>query len=299
MISYQQILKKILLKDEEKFFYGLSFVIISLIAIHVILYFNFYKFSSNWIDLESKKTTFILSNNADEKEIPISVSENIKDFLINNTSIDSYKIIDSVTIKDSLGLESIDELSGLDLPMIFQVVSNKKEVVDSIYKNIIDISQNRFVEKYSHEDQLFEISIIVNRIKVIIFIMFLLVFILFSFLVMNIVKAALVSNFKLLEMLQIMGASSIELAKNISQSIIKKILPGALLSLVFVFLVSILLINLFGANFQFFDSSFFVELVFSSLFLLLLFMILFLLFLLIFLTTYLYHFFENRFFDKL
>ena len=29
MISYQQILKKILLKDEEKFFYGLSFVIIS------------------------------------------------------------------------------------------------------------------------------------------------------------------------------------------------------------------------------------------------------------------------------
>ena len=173
MISYQQILKKILLKDEEKFFYGLSFVIISLIAIHVILYFNFYKFSSNWIDLESKKTTFILSNNADEKEIPISVSENIKDFLINNTSIDSYKIIDSVTIKDSLGLESIDELSGLELPMIFQVVSNKKEVVDSIYKNIIDISQNRFVEKYSHEDQLFEISIIVNRIKVIIFIMFL------------------------------------------------------------------------------------------------------------------------------
>ena len=46
-----------------------------------------------------KKTTFILTNNIDEKEIPISISENIKDFLINNSKIDSYKIIDSVAIK--------------------------------------------------------------------------------------------------------------------------------------------------------------------------------------------------------
>ena len=55
MINYQEVLKKILLKDEEKFFHGLSFVVISLIALHVVLYFNFYKFSSNWINLESQK----------------------------------------------------------------------------------------------------------------------------------------------------------------------------------------------------------------------------------------------------
>ena len=53
MINYQEGLKKILLKDEQKFFHGLSFVIISLIAVHVVLYYNFYKFSSNWINLES------------------------------------------------------------------------------------------------------------------------------------------------------------------------------------------------------------------------------------------------------
>ena len=47
--------------------------------------------------------------------------------------------------------------------------------------------------------------------------MFLVVFTLFSFLVMNIIKAALITNFKLLEMLQIMGASSIKLAKNFSK----------------------------------------------------------------------------------
>ena len=280
MINYQEVLKKILLKDEEKFFHGLSFVVISLIALHVVLYFNFYKFSSNWINLESQKTTFILTNNNDEKKIPLSISENIKDFLINNSLIDSYKIIDSSAIKSTLGLDKEDEISGLDLPMVFQVISSEEKTIDSIYKNIIDISENRFVEKYSHEDELFEISIIVNRIKIIIFIMFLVVFTLFSFLVMNIVKAALVTNFKLLEMLQIMGASSIELAKNISQSLIRKILPGSLLSLIFVFSLS-------------------TELIISSLFILVIFLILFLLSLLFFLTIYLFNFFENRFFDKL
>ena len=299
MINYQEVLKKILLKDEEKFFHGLSFVIISLIAVHVVLYFNFYKFSSNWINLESQKTTFILTNNIDEKEIPISISENIEDFLINNSKIDSYKIIDSVAIKNTLGLESEDELSGLDLPMVFQINSSEKKIIDSIYKNIIEISENRFVEKYSHEDQLFEISIIVNRIKIIIFLMFLVVFTLFSFLVMNIIKAALITNFKLLEMLQIMGASSMELAKNISQSLIRKIFPGALLSLIFVFFISMILINLFGANFDYFESSFSTELIISSSLVLVMFLIFFLLSLLIFLTLYLFNFFENRFFDKL
>ena len=130
MINYQEVLKKILLKDEEKFFHGLSFVVISLIALHVVLYFNFYKFSSNWINLESQKTTFILTNNNDEKEIPLSISENIKDFLINNSLIDSYKIIDSSAIKSTLGLDKEDEISGLDLPMVFQVISSEEKTID-------------------------------------------------------------------------------------------------------------------------------------------------------------------------
>ena len=126
--------KKILLKDEQKFFHGLSFVIISLIAVHVVLYFNFYKFSSNWINLESQKTTFILTNNNDEKEIPLSVSENIKDYLINNSIIDSYKIIDSLAIKNILGLDFEDEISGLDLPMVFQVISSEKKQLTKFIK---------------------------------------------------------------------------------------------------------------------------------------------------------------------
>ena len=97
----------------------------------------------------------------------------------------------------------------LDLPMVFQVISSEEKTIDSIYKNIIDISENRFVEKYSEDE--FEICIIVNRIKLLFHYVFSCIYtILF---LMNIVKQ-LVTNFKLLEMPQIMGASSIELAKN-------------------------------------------------------------------------------------
>ena len=78
MIYFQEIIKKTLLKQEEKFFHGLSFIIISLITIHIAVYFNFYKFSSNWLDLESKKTTFIISNSIDEKKIPLDVTEKLQ-----------------------------------------------------------------------------------------------------------------------------------------------------------------------------------------------------------------------------
>ena len=46
---------------------------------------------------------------------------------------------------------------------------------------MLNISENRLVEKHEHEDQLYEIGMIVSRIKSIIFIMLLFVLILFSF----------------------------------------------------------------------------------------------------------------------
>ena len=99
-------------------------------------------------------------------------------------------------------------------------------------------------------------------------------------------------------MLQIMGASSFELAKQISQSIVKKIIPGAILSVIFVYIISSLLIKLFGVNFDFFNSSFFFEINIKTLLLLIVFIGLFLTILLVFLTWYLFYFFEKRFFDK-
>ena len=298
MINYKNVLKNILLKEEENFFHGLSFIITSLIAIHIVIYFNFYKFSSNWIELESKKTTFILTNNFDEKEIPSSVKENIVDYLVENESLEHFKILESDIIKESLGLTGLNNLSGLNLPLIFQVVSDEQQVIDEVYNNLLNISENRLVEKHEHEDQLYEIGMIVSRIKSVIFIMLLFVLILFSFLVMNIVKAALIANLNFVSMLQVMGASSLELAKNISVSIFKKILPGTLLGLLFIFLVSIILIRILGSNFNFFDSAYFSQLLVSNFFLLSGFMVIFTLTFLFFLTTYLFNFFENRFFEK-
>ena len=269
MINYKNVLKNILLKEEEKFFHGLSFIITSLIALHIVIYFNFYKFSSNWIELESKKTTFILTNNFEEKQVPLSIKENIVEYLVKNESLESFKVLESNIIKESLGLTGVNNLSGLNLPLIFQVISDNQNVIDEVYNNLLNISENRLVEKHEHEDQLYEIGMIVSRIKSIIFIMLLFVIILFSFLIMNIVKAALIANLNFVSMLQLMGASSLELAKNISLSIFKKILPGALLGLFFIFLISIILIRILGSNFNFFDSTYFSQLLMSNFFLLL------------------------------
>ena len=298
MIQFQEILKKIILKDEERFFHGLTFVVISLITVHLAIYFNFYKFSENWLELESSKTTFIISNNPDEKKIPLNITSNIEDYLSLNIENFKFKIIEDNLIKESLGLTNFSDMSGLKLPFIFQVETSNKNTVDEVYTTIINLSENRLIEKYSHQDELFEITSLVNRIKLIIFIMLLVVMILFSFLVMNIVKAALKSNYKFLDMLQIMGASSFELSKNISQSVVKKIIPGAILSTIFVYLISTLLIKLFGVNFNFFNSTFFLEINIKTLFLLILFISIFLTVLLVFLTSYLFYFFEKRFFDK-
>ncbi len=298
MIQYQDILKKIIFKDEERFFHGLTFVVISLITIHIAIYFNFYKFSGNWLEIESRKTTFIISNNAEEKKIPLNITSNIEKYLSSNSNNFNFKIIENNLIKESLGLTNFSDMSGLKLPFIFQIETKKKNTIDEVYSTIINLSENRLIEKYSHQDELFEISSLVNRIKLVIFIMLLVIISLFAFLVMNIVKAALVSNYKFLEMLQIMGASSFELAKQISQSIVKKIIPGAILSVIFVYIISSLLIKLFGVNFDFFNSSFFFEINIKTLLLLIVFIGLFLTILLVFLTWYLFYFFEKRFFDK-
>ena len=195
-------------------------------------------------------------------------------------------------------MANFNDITGLRLPFIFQIETENLELVDKIYNKIITISENRVTEKYSHKDELYEITSLFNRIKLIIFIMTIVIVTLFSFLVINVVNAALIGNFKFVEMLQIMGASSFDLSKNISQSLIKKLIPGAILSVVFVYLVSTFLMKLFGSNFDFFDSSFFIETNVMTLLVLIIFIVIFLVLLLFFLMSYSFYFFEKRFFDK-
>ena len=298
MLNFQDLLKKTFLINNNNFIHGISFIVVSLIAIHVAIFFNFYKFSNDWIVGESEKTTFILSKNINEKVIPLEVTSKIISYLEENRELTEFRILDKDLIQESLGIKNIDDIFGLSLPFVFLIQTSEDKIIDEVYTSILKISDNRIVEKYPHKDQLFEVVTLFKRIKVIIFLMLLVISILFAFLVLNITKAALISNYKFLEMIQIMGESSYGLSKNISLSIVKRILPGSIMSIIFVSIVSSLLIKFFGVNFYFFSDNFYFEQTFKTLILLIIFIIILLALLLIFLMLYLFYFFEKRFFDK-
>ena len=248
MLNFQDLLKKTFLINNNSFIHGISFIVVSLIAIHVAIFFNFYKFSNDWIVGESEKTTFILSKNINEKVIPDDVTSKILNYLENNRELTKFRILDKNLIQESLGIKNIDDIFGLSLPFVFLIQNSNEEIIDKVYTSILKISDNRIVEKYPHKDQLFEVVSLFKRIKVIIFLMLLVISILFAFLVLNITKAALVSNYKFLEMIQIMGESSFGLSKNISVSILKRILPGSIISIIFVSIVSSLLIKFLSVS---------------------------------------------------
>ena len=298
MLNFQALLKKTFLINNNNFIHGISFIVISLIAIHIAIFFNFYKFSNDWIVGESEKTTFILSKNINEKVIPDDVTSKIVNYLEENQELIKFKILDKDLIQESLGIKNIDDIFGLSLPFVFLIQNSDDKIIDEVYTSILKISDNRIVEKYPHKDQLFEVVTLFKRIKVIIFLMLLVISILFAFLVLNITKAALISNYKFLEMIQIMGESSYGLSKNISITILKRILPGSIISIIFVSIVSSLLIKFFGANFYFFSDNFYFEQTLKTLILLIIFILILLALLLIFLMIYLFYFFEKRFFDK-
>jgi len=288
MLNFQDLLKKTFLINNNSFIHGISFIVVSLIAIHVAIFFNFYKFSNDWIVGESEKTTFILSKNINEKVIPDDVTSKILNYLENNQELTKFRILDKNLIQESLGIKNIDDIFGLSLPFVFLIQTSNEEIIDKVYTSILKISDNRIVEKYPHKDQLFEVVSLFKRIKVIIFLMLLVISILFAFLVLNITKAALVSNYKFLEMIQIMGESSYGLSKNISVSILKRILPGSIISIIFVSIVSSLLIKFFGVNFYFFSDNFYFEQTLKTLILLVIFILILLSLLLLFLMLYLF-----------
>ena len=299
MIKFQNLIKRTILDNDNKYFHGISFIIISLIIINVAVYFNFYKFSNEWIKNESQKTTFILSNNANEKVIPEQIISKIEKYLENQNNYLVYNIVTDSLIEESLGIKNIDDTFGLSMPFVFLIETADEQLVDKVYSAILELSENRMIEKYSHKDQLFEVTSMFKRIKLIIFFMFLVMSILFSFLVLNITKAALLGNYKFLEMIQIMGENSFELSKNISLSILKKIIPGSILSIIFVSFITSFLIKMFGANFYFMNENVYLEQTMKTSILLVIFIIVLLLILLIFLMLYLFYFFEKRFFDKI
>ena len=157
MLNFQGLLKKTFLINNNNFIHGISFIVISLIAIHIAIFFNFYKFSNDWIVSESEKTTFILSKNINEKVIPDDVTLKIINYLEENQELIKFKILDKDLIQESLGIKNIDDIFGLSLPFVFLIQNSDDQVVDEVYTSVLKISDNRIVEKYPHKDQLFEV----------------------------------------------------------------------------------------------------------------------------------------------
>ena len=297
-INYFIFLKKILSQDNAKFFQALSFLIISLITIHVSIYNNFYNFTSNWIEKEQRKITIIVSPKANEKKVPSQITNYFKDTLQDEQHVVNFKIIDNQTIKDSLGLEGLTQFSDIKIPFIIQMELYDTKFEKILNKLKINLDERRFQE-IRHKNQIFEISDLIKKIKLTILIMFILVSILFAFLILSLTRVMLTSNFKFLQMLQILGANSYNLSKTISLNIIKLIAPNSILSIFFVSIVTYLVLGILGANIQYFENYSLTQISIKNFFLLVVFLLFFLVLLFVSLTAYLFYFFEKRFFDKI
>ena len=142
MLNFQYLLKKTILNEENYFFHGISFIVISLITIHVAIFFNFYKFSNQWFQSESLKNTFILSSNADEKIIPNPIIKKITSYLEDNNDLLDYEILDKDLIQGSLGIKDVDEIFGLSLPFVFLIQSADEQIIDEVYTSILKLGDN-------------------------------------------------------------------------------------------------------------------------------------------------------------
>ena len=81
---------------------------------------------------------------------------------------------------------------------LFLIQSADEQIIDEVYTSILKLGDNRILEKYSHKDQLFEVMSLFKRVKIIIFNDTYDQYIA-GILVLNITKAALISNFKLIK----------------------------------------------------------------------------------------------------
>ena len=132
--------------------------------------------------------------------------------------------------------------------------------------------------------------------KIFIFLFGTVISLLFVFLLTLLLKSTLKINDKFFEIIQIMGANSIMISANLSLVLMKKILPGSVLGMLFASIISYLIIRIF--NFSSFSSD--STLIFtndvSSFFYLVSFLVVVLVLLFLYLLLYLFYFLEKRFF---
>ena len=295
MIIISKIFNKILLDIEMKFLSGLSFLIISLVCFHFIFYLNFYNFSGDWIEKESSLITIQVMPNKDEKRVPNEIKQKLNNYFNEKEGILSEDILDDSMIKDDLGLSDLNSFSNIRIPLIFQLkVKNVTTLIDK--QEIIPIIKDRKFQVHYHKNDLYEISNFIYRVKIFIFLFGTVISLLFVFLLTLLLKSTLKIYDKFFEIIQIMGANSIKISANLSFILMKKILPGSILGMLFASIISYLIIKIF--NFPSFssDSSLIFTNDFTSFFYLVSFLVVVLILLFLYLLLYLFYFLEKRFF---
>ena len=293
--SLSRILNKILLSNETKLLSGLSFFIISLLSLHFIFYLNFYNFSGNWLSKESKTVTLQITPMQNEKRVKESVKDELVVYFSSEKSITNYEIFDDQKIKDIIGLNDLHSFSSIRIPLLIKLnMANLDYDID--LKKLIDLTGGSVIKAHYHKEDLFEINDLIYRVKLFIFLFGTVFLILFIFLLTLLLKITFKTNYKFLEIIQIMGADSKSISLNLIQALMKKILPGALIGMIFINLTSTLIIEIFKVPLNSSLSIFYMNDYLSNLFLLLLFVLAILFLLFSYLLIYLYYFLEKRFF---
>lgn len=293
--SLSRILNKILLSNETKLLSGVSFFIISLLSLHFIFYLNFYNFAGNWVSKESKIVTLQITPTPNEKRVQDSVKEELIIYFSSNKSITNYEIVNDQKIKNIVGLNDLHAFSSIRIPLLVQLkLANLDYIIDE--DKLIDLTGGRTIKVHYHKDDLFEINDLIYRVKLFIFLFGTVFLTLFIFLLILLLKITFKTNYKFLEIIQIMGADSKSISVNLILALIKKILPGALLGMIFINITTTLIIKTFKIPLNNSLSIFYMNDYLSNLFLLLLFVFAILFSLFFYLLIYLYYFLEKRFF---
>ena len=294
MIYIQNIFSKIFLNNETKVLSGLSFFIVSLISFHFIFYFNFYNFSGDWILNESKIVTLQISPKKEEKRVPSEISKNIIFNIQKSDLVSTIKVFNEDEIKKDLGLDTLHSYSRIGIPLIIQAsLKNMNSKLE--HPSIIEILDGRKFNIHYHLDDLYEIKGFVEKVKVFIFLFGMIITFLYIFLLTYLIKITLISNYKFLEIIQVMGADSRKISINVSFIVLKRFFPGTLIAVFFSSLVSTIIVNLFKIPLNE-KSYYFFNDFFSNLLPLLVFLLILLMLLFGYLVCYLYYFLEKRFF---
>lgn len=286
-------LNKTFLNNQTRLLSGISFFVISLISLHFIFYQNFYNFSDSWIEKESRMVTIQISPNKGEKRVPENIIINILDFFSKNEKISFYKYLDAENIKKDLALDDLNSFSNIRIPMVLQVL--KKTEKDNIdFEDLLFISENREIKIHQHKEDLFEIKGLIQKVKIFIFLFGLIITFLFFFLLTSLLRTTLIANYRFLDIMQIIGDDSKSMSVKLAIIIVKKIIPGSIVGMIFASFISAIIINIF--NIPFHNHLNFFNSFFKEIFLLSIFISFVLFFLFIYLLIYLFYFLEKRFF---